>query len=1174
MTRYFLLILTLCVCFTRLNAQCSAIDITVPDEICLQSNIQIENNTTAASFEWDLCPFDLLAAPSVTALTGSGIFSAIDITVATDNGVRYAFAVDASTNSLLRLAFSSDTDTNPMKSNFGNVDNLLDFPNAISIVNEGGTWLGLIANAGNNKILLLNFGNSLQNTPDATELYSRGGGGFVSIAVTETSLAGRTLIIGEYNSSQVTIVNYPQGFLEPSDFSQTVPINGSRPIDLQVIQYCGNWTVVVLSFDDRKLYRMDFGTSLISPPSVTAYSLVLGFDPYRLSLVREGDTFYAFTSSTSGGISRLTFGTDLATEPSASPLNTFGVLANSRAFWLDSYDGEWQGLTINFSGGEFYRLLFKGNCGVTPAYSSQVTPGTTAFSVAGDHKITVASFQADGTLSVIARQVTVKNQQAPEFTIQSTNACVNHEVIFGIDNVVGDIVDYEWDFGDGNFESVSAPSHSYATTGTFEVLLWVLTNDQCSNQKSISVAIFAEPVTNFSMPSASPQCTNQLLDFDNTSSFDPGSAIFWNWYVNGNLVSDQQDLRYAFASVGPHTVTLRAGIPGCDDEISKSLSPLIEGPAVDFSFQDKCFGQRNEFLNTSSGNIQSFQWNFGDGENSSELSPTHTFNSSGTFTVTLSTTSEEGCVNDKSKSITIYSNPITDFKIDDPPNSCSGSTTNFTDLTPDPSDSNISRWQWDFGDSGIGNTSTQQSPSHVFNAAGNYNVNLTTTTDFGCRDSLQKIITVLQSPAADFTNTVTCKGLPVDFTATGSNIDAYYWEIGTSYYVVSNPTHTFNTSGVHQADLTVTGTNGCASTYSKDLTIPVILSPDFSVSKNCINENAVFTDITTGADAVALREWDFGGLGSAFGSPATFQFSTLGNKTIKLKVTGESGCEYTKSKSIAVTNPPVTAFTALPESGAAPLDVQFVNTSTSANQYAWKFQDGTGATSFEVSPLYRFQNIGEFLVTLTASNNEGCEKEYTKRITVVAPLPDVHLKILTVSENPDGSLKVIITIHNKGNTVLRNLPVEIDISGNVSLTEIIETPIAPASMSNFVLGYGINQTDNLIFLCASAELPNDVVPEDNRICTEFQDQVFVFHSYPNPVKDILHIEWISPNENNFRITLADALGRIIFESKITSLKGLNQQTLNAKGLQSGIYFLHLSSGPVQKIQRIFVSGEN
>ena len=402
-----------------------------------------------------------------------------------------------------------------------------------------------------------------------------------------------------------------------------------------------------------------------------------------------------------------------------------------------------------------------------------------------------------------------------------------------------------------------------------------------------------------------------------------------------------------------------------------------------------------------------------------------------------------------------------------------------------------------------------------------------------------------------------------------NTITSWYWEIGTSYYTDASPFHTFKSPADYPLYLEVTATNGCTSSVRDVIHIPVPLTPAFSAVKNCVGEEAVLEDMTKGDDPVTSQEWSFDS-GEAFtGSPVMFIFQEQATRTITLKVTAESGCSYAASKQIKILLPPVAGFAAEPASGAYPLEVKFGNTSSGATEYSWKFDDGS--VSSETSPIHIFSGPGSYNVELTALNDLGCDAVFVANIGAVAPLPDVDIEMISLTPNGDGSMKLIVTLNNNGNTVLRDLPLELDFGGT-HFTHILEGPIAPMSKFNFVFGTAVGGAPSIDYICVSADLADDLSPAGNRRCAELADKLFVFPAFPNPAADQLNVEWLAPETGSLRISVMDVLGRMALDVDAATVAGLNRHTIDVSGLGNGIYYLMLRQGDVSEVQRIAVSG--
>ncbi len=172
------------------------------------------------------------------------------------------------------------------------------------------------------------------------------------------------------------------------------------------------------------------------------------------------------------------------------------------------------------------------------------------------------------------------------------------------------------------------------------------------------------------------------------------------------------------------------------------------------NFTDESRGGR-----TSSGSgyysIQYREWDFGDGTTSSIEDPTHTFAEEGEYSVNLTIRDSNGKFATHSIKIMVYSS---DHDLSYPPKSSfttdrtegpSPLIIQFTDTSSD-NDGTITSWGWDFDD---GSTSDQQNPSHTFEEAGTYNVELIVTDNNGFSDSTTKTIEVTGGTISTFNAT-------------------------------------------------------------------------------------------------------------------------------------------------------------------------------------------------------------------------------------------------------------------------------------------------------------------------------------------------------------------------------------------------------------------------------------
>lgn len=318
-----------------------------------------------------------------------------------------------------------------------------------------------------------------------------------------------------------------------------------------------------------------------------------------------------------------------------------------------------------------------------------------------------------------------------------------------------------------------------------------------------------------------------------------------------------------------------------------------------------------------------------------------------------------------------------------PSEGCAPLNVQFTNLT-DPALSGIV--QWDLGD---GTTTSVVDPVHTYAQAGTYDVLLTVTSALGCeRDSLfEDMVVVHPTPHASFvpSTTTACVGVPITFTNTSTPADAYTcsWSLGDGTVMDGCPaTHAYTTAGTYNVLLTVTNAFGCADDTLMSQLIEIIPTPvpafSYTTDNGCIPLEVRFDNQTPGQEEQTAF-WDLGNGQTATTLDAIAVYDTPGVYTVALTMTNALGCSATLIRPDAITahGLPVVTFFVEPDSGCAPLDVQFSNTTDPGmiGGCFWTF--GDGSTSANCAAQHTYTDSGTYTVSLTVSSPAGCEGDTT-----------------------------------------------------------------------------------------------------------------------------------------------------------------------------------------------------
>jgi flagellin-like protein len=389
------------------------------------------------------------------------------------------------------------------------------------------------------------------------------------------------------------------------------------------------------------------------------------------------------------------------------------------------------------------------------------------------------------------------------------------------------------------------------------------------------------------------------------------------------------------------------------------------------------------FTDNSSGVINVWQWDFGDGGKSASQNPSHTFTSTGTYTVKL-TVSNSGGSNSTTKNILVNPQPPVPSFTSDKTSGLSLLDVQFTDT----STGNPTSWIWDFGD---GTTSTNQNYLKTYNniATQTYTVKLTVT-NAGGSNTITKInyITINpQPPVPSFTSNKTSGQSPLivqyNDTSTGP-VTGWQWNFGDGSPIdtTQSPVHTYTNLGLYTVTLTVSNDGG-SNTITKTNYIAVNPPPpqaSFTSDKSDGQTplTVQYTDTSVGSPTGWL--WDFGDGSSSTGQNPIHTFppnSGPDNASYIVKLTVSNAGGSTTYQKIIMVNPlpPVAHFTSDKTSGASPLTVQFTDSSSgSISNYLWDF--GDGSTSTGQNPIHTFPpNPGPgnvvYTVILRVTNGGG-----------------------------------------------------------------------------------------------------------------------------------------------------------------------------------------------------------
>ena len=409
------------------------------------------------------------------------------------------------------------------------------------------------------------------------------------------------------------------------------------------------------------------------------------------------------------------------------------------------------------------------------------------------------------------------------------------------------------------------------------------------------------PVPTFTFTNA---CLGDPTVFTNTTA----GGVSFAWNFGDGFSSGLQNPSHTYATAGSFVVLFTvANSAGCLANTTQTVT-VVNTPQVSFTSTGAttaCGSLTVNFVNnTTGGGANTYTWNFGDGTaTSSQQNPSHTYNTAGTFTVTLS--ASLGTCSDADSLvnyITVNPAPTASFAA---ANVCLGDVMNFTNNS-----TGATSYAWNFGDGG---TSTGTNPSHTYASANTFPVTLIASNGV-CTDTIVQNVVVNSAPQVSFAAsgaTTGCGSLTVNFvnSTTGGGANTYSWNFGDGSSASSqqNPSHTYSTPGTYTVTLSATlGSCSDIDSIVSYITVNPAPTAGFSATTACLGDTTFFTNTSAGGVNYA---WDFGdGNSSGLANPYHV-YATSGSFVVLFTVANSFGCLANITHTVTVNNTPQVSFT-------------------------------------------------------------------------------------------------------------------------------------------------------------------------------------------------------------------------------------------------------------------------
>jgi gliding motility-associated-like protein len=445
------------------------------------------------------------------------------------------------------------------------------------------------------------------------------------------------------------------------------------------------------------------------------------------------------------------------------------------------------------------------------------------------------------------------------------------------------------------------------------------------------------------------------------------------------------------------------------------------------------------------GTLTSWQWNFNDpvsgGLNTStQQNPSHFFSTAGTFNVTLTVTTSNGCVSTNTiPGLVVHPKPNAGFII---PEVCLNDTyAQFTDTSSIATPSTITAWLWNFGDANAtppnnANTSTLQNPPHSYTAVGSYTVSLIVTSNQSCRDTIvQQLVVNGSFPVANFSvnqpanlcanDSVRITDASTVFPGVITKVEIWWDNIGSPATVYTDNNPVFGRIYSHrypnfQSPLTRTyqiryrAYSGGVCMNEKLTTITVNAAPavQFTTVPNiCFDAPAYQITQATETGSVP-GTFAFTGPGVNTAGLFTPSVAGVGIHTIKYVYTSATGsCKDSATQTIKVWERAIADFSVTTSPVCEKQPVTFTDNSTSTEgtitEWRWNFADGTPVqvNTTNAPFTHTFNTYGTFNVKLNVVTSNGCVSADKIIPVTVNPLARPNFNFPAISCLPNASVQ-------------------------------------------------------------------------------------------------------------------------------------------------------------------------
>ena len=480
----------------------------------------------------------------------------------------------------------------------------------------------------------------------------------------------------------------------------------------------------------------------------------------------------------------------------------------------------------------------------------------------------------------------------------------------------------------------------------------------------------------------------------NTSTIATGAGpLKFDWKFGNGATSNADSLTYTYNTPGNYTIQLIAtATTGCADTASTNVS-VLETPIAKFSINDttQCL-TNNKFILSNNSSFStsglSYLWKFGDDSTSTDLAPTHTYAKPGNYTIKLIVTATNGTKDSANIDVVVYAfiKPNFSVTVVDP---CFANNRVKLFIT-NKNQMQGYTFSWNMGD---GNIFNGDSTTYSYKKYGTYSIKLIAKNSYGCEESYETKINILESPIAQFEFDRTLYCLDKDtielknLTKFGTNDISYKWYINNSFTSdLREPIISIKSTQSNIIKLISIGSNGCFDSTSQDLRINSSPKANIQINNiiNCLSNNEInLTAIDKNNLPNLSYQWDLGEGNKINSKNAIYRYTKPGNYKINLIISNAEGCSDSTSINTSIYPNPEFSVRTNNITQCLNFNEFALNIDSKDNKTDYTWNIGANKTYTGNNLVIKFDTSGIHTINVVGKNSYGCTSTVSKDLTVL-----------------------------------------------------------------------------------------------------------------------------------------------------------------------------------------------